>query len=88
MAKTQGQMTKAEAGALGGKRTKAAYGLEFCPTCDQPIYNRHFREIGARGGRKGGLTTLQRYGREHMTCVGRMGGRGNKRHGDKDAPNW
>ena len=59
MAKQQPQrkLTKAEAGRLGGLRTKAKHGTE------------HFR----RAGQLGAQATLQAHGREHMAAIGRKG---------------
>jgi len=56
------KMTRAEAGAKGGRTTKARYGDE------------HFGRIGKIGGKKGGETTKERYGSEFYQRIGRKGG--------------
>lgn len=59
---TSSKMSRAEAGAKGGRATKDRYGPE------------HFGRIGKIGGKKGGETTKQRYGSEFYQKIGRMGG--------------
>ena len=54
---SQRKMTKAEAGRLGGLRTKQRHG------------SAHFQQAG----RKGGHATLQAHGTEHMAAIGRLG---------------
>jgi hypothetical protein len=51
------KLTKAEAGRLGGLRTKQRHGSE------------HYR----RAGQLGAKTTLERHGVEHMAQIGRKG---------------
>lgn len=58
-----GRMSKAEAGRLGGLKTKERHGED------------HFRRIGRSGGSKGGATTRDRYGVEHYKKIGSLGGR-------------
>jgi general stress protein YciG len=53
----QRKLTKAEAGRLGGLRTKQRHGPE------------HFRQAG----RKGGRATVATHGAEHMAEIGRRG---------------
>ncbi len=57
-----GKMTKAEAGRLGGLKTKSRYGSTF------------FSAIGKKGGSKGGKKILSLYGKGHMREIGRKGG--------------
>jgi hypothetical protein len=62
---TQGpprKMSRAEAGAKGGRTTKSRYG------------EGHFGRIGKIGGKKGGETTKKRYGSEFYQRIGRLGG--------------
>jgi hypothetical protein len=53
----QRKLTKAEAGRLGGLRTKQKHGTE------------HFR----RAGQLGAQATLKTHGKEHMAAIGRKG---------------
>jgi general stress protein YciG len=54
------KLTRAEAGRLGGLKTKELYGTA------------HYREIGKQGGAKGGATTKERYGTEHYRKIGSL----------------
>ncbi len=56
------KMSRAEAGAKGGRTTKERYGED------------HFGRIGKIGGKKGGETTKKRYGSEFYQRIGRLGG--------------
>lgn len=56
------KMSRAEAGAKGGRTTKERYGDD------------HFGRIGKIGGKKGGETTKKRYGSEFYQRIGRLGG--------------
>lgn len=58
-----GRMSRAEAGRLGGLKTKERHGED------------HFRRIGRSGGSKGGATTRDRYGVEHYKKIGSLGGK-------------
>ncbi len=58
-----GRMSRAEAGRLGGMKTKERHGED------------HFRRIGRAGGSKGGATTRDRYGVEHYKKIGSLGGK-------------
>lgn len=58
-----GRMSRAEAGRLGGMKTKERHGED------------HFRRIGRSGGSKGGATTRDRYGVDHYKKIGSLGGK-------------
>lgn len=58
-----GRMSRAEAGRLGGLKTKERHGED------------HFRRIGRAGGSKGGATTRDRYGTDHYKKIGSLGGK-------------
>lgn len=58
-----------EAGARGGRQTKARYG----------------REYYERLGHQAGTTTARRYGREHFRELGRMGAAARTRNQQKRA---
>ena len=57
MAEPKRKMTKAEAGRLGGNRTKQRHGTE------------HYRRAGALGAK----AVLQKYGPDHMRQLGKAG---------------
>jgi hypothetical protein len=76
-------MNQSEAGHLGGISTSCRYGLERCPTCGHITENRFHAENGRKGGQIGGKVVVRKYGREHMSEIGKLGGRGNK--GEKHA---
>lgn len=56
------KMTRAEAGRLGGQKTRDRYGIDF------------YRQIGKDGGRLGGSSTRDLYGKEHFARIGAKGG--------------
>ena len=62
---------KAIAGKKGGLRTLELHALEFCPTCNRPLLNNFYSEIG----NKGGYARLKAIGREGMSELGKRGGR-------------
>jgi general stress protein YciG len=64
-------MDKAEAGRLGGIETKRNFGLDKCPTCGAIKISGFYADNGAKGGK----TTVLLHGREHMSKIGKMGGR-------------
>ena len=69
-------MDKQTAGRKGGVATKNNH-ITLCSLCGSLVKSQFFSETGEKGGQ----ATLQRHGREHYVRAGRMGGRGNKRHG-------
>ena len=71
-------MTKSEAGRLGGIATSCRFGIERCPTCGHITENRFHRENGKKGGQIGGKVVVRKYGRAHMSAIGKKGGRPKK----------
>ncbi len=67
------KLSRAEAGRLGGLRTRELYGAE------------HYKDIGRQGGAKGGAVTKQRYGKEHYRRIGSLRGKKAARKKDQDA---
>ena len=78
-------MTKAEAGHRGGTACRLRQGLDYVPMIlmagihslilQVPIQTEYFSIQGS----KGGSTTLERHGREHMQAIGKRGGRPKKK---------
>jgi len=67
-------MKPQESGRKGRITTRDSH-IALCPTCGQPIKSQFFSENGKRGGE----ATLEKYGREFYSKIGRMGGRGNRK---------
>lgn len=57
------KLSRAEAGRLGGLKTRERYGSE------------HYKDIGKQGGAKGGAVTKQKYGSEHYRRIGSLRGK-------------
>lgn len=76
--------TRSEAGRQGGVKTACEYGInrylcpEFGGICPRKIDEKS--EFYAKNGKLGGTIVVKKYGREHMSRIGKLGGRGNKRH--------
>lgn len=71
-------MTHTDAGLLGGIATLNTHGVERCPCCGRAVPSRYYSDIGT----KGGVTTIARYGRAHMTAIGKRGGRPRRQAAD------
>jgi len=63
-----------EARRKGGRATKAKYGFVRCDCGFLHRSSDFYAQNGANGGKK----TFETYGSEHMSALGKMGGRGNK----------
>jgi hypothetical protein len=63
--------SKSEAGKLGAIATKRNFGIEICPTCGRVKTSGFYAQNGA----KGGAVTVALHGRDHMSRIGRRGGR-------------
>lgn len=73
-------MDHAEAGRLGGIETSVHYGPRRCPTCGHLSDKSEFHiENGRKGGNVGGRKIVKLRGREWMSRIGKLGGRGNTR---------
>jgi hypothetical protein len=64
-------MNKSEAGKLGAIETKRNFGIEKCPTCGAVKTSGFYAQNGAKGGQ----VTFLLHGREHMSRIGKLGGR-------------
>ncbi len=60
---TARKLSRAEAGRLGGLRTRELYGTG------------HYKSIGKQGGAKGGAATKKKYGTEHYRRIGSLRGK-------------
>ena len=65
------KMTKQEAGYLGAIETKRNFGLETCSTCGRVKTSGFYAQNGAKGGQ----ATVLLHGRDHMSQIGKLGGR-------------
>lgn len=73
-------MTYSEAGRLGGIETSVRYGPQRCPTCRHLSEKSEFHiNNGKKGGGIGGRKIFKLRGREWMSQIGKLGGRGNTR---------
>jgi len=78
-------MTKTESGSKGGLSCKLRQGTYYIPfifmsgsyseILQMPIETDYFSIQGSKGGN----STFNKYGHNHMSEIGKMGGRGNKR---------
>ncbi|MER3395850.1 MAG: hypothetical protein C4318_00055 [Acidimicrobiia bacterium] len=60
------KLTRAEAGRLGGLKTRERYGSQ------------HYKAIGRQGGAKGGAVTKEKYGSDHYKRIGSLRGKRKK----------
>lgn len=82
-------MNRQEAGRLGGlkggRRLATLTAQEcICDKCGRPLTSKMRKILGKKNhyddiGLKGGQAIIQKYGKEHMSEIGKLGGRGNKR---------
>jgi hypothetical protein len=68
---SKAKLTRAEAGRLGGLKTRELYG------------SKHYKDIGKQGGAKGGAVTKQKYGSEHYRRIGSLRGKKTLRDSDQ-----
>jgi hypothetical protein len=68
-------MNRQEAGLKGAIETKRNFGIEMCPACGAIKTSDFYVQNGTMGGEK----TFKLYGKEWMSKIGKLGGRGNKR---------
>jgi len=68
-------MDHSEAGRKGAIATKSRHGLTVCPCCGNPLLTDFYRE----NGHKGGSRVVALYGIEHMSAIGKLGGRPRRR---------
>ena len=75
-------MDKVEKGTMrgqaGGLKTRDNHA-EVCPVCGSLVFSSYYRQLG----RSGGVSLFRQRGREHMSEIGRMGGRPRKGNGSR-----
>lgn len=94
-------MNRAEAGREGGIKTACEYGLnhyicpEFGGICPRKLEEKSdfYSGNGKKGGPVAAAVTAKKYGgkdsqlyRNHMSEIGKLGGRGNKREANIEKP--